>query len=181
MDVLQDLACSCRVPWVPLNLRDGLLTSGTIPSFHICSRLYVMAVRYLWWFHLLSTQHTYGVITQCRVISQLTATLLTCISWPARMGASFSNDTRCLSVCLSVCVSHANISETKRDTAMVTIKSERAVGVSDSESAIRFVTGSTVLPFWAFKHSRPAIVLSHHGDTLHVFVVCLPFVVRLYN
>jgi len=61
------------------------------------------------------------------------------ISSPVRMqmGASYSNDKRCLSVCLS----HANISETERDRPMVTIKGEWEIGVSDSVYAIKSCDG----------------------------------------
>jgi len=47
----------------------------------------------------------------------------------------------------SVCLSHVNISETKRDRRMVTGKFEQESGLPDSESAIRFAIGSTVPPF----------------------------------
>jgi len=46
----------------------------------------------------------------------------------------------------SVCLSHANISETKRDRHVVTRKLEYETELPDSESAI----GSTVPPFWVF-------------------------------
>jgi len=42
---------------------------------------------------------------------------------------------------LSVNLSHANISETKRDGHMVTRKFEWETGLPDSESAIRFAIG----------------------------------------
>jgi len=42
----------------------------------------------------------------------------------------------------SVCVSRMNISENQRDRAMVTINRELKIRVPDSESAIRFATGS---------------------------------------
>jgi len=50
---------------------------------------------------------------------------------------------------LSVCPSHAIISETKRDRPMFTRKLEYELGLFNSESAIRFAVGSTILPFWA--------------------------------
>jgi len=51
----------------------------------------------------------------------------------------------------SVCLSHANISETKRDRPMVTMK--RELRLPDSESATIFSIGSTVSPFWVFPGS----------------------------
>jgi len=50
------------------------------------------------------------------------------------VGASYSNGPRCPSVCLS----HANISETKRDRRMVTRKLKQESWLSDSESAVGF-------------------------------------------
>jgi len=41
-------------------------------------------------------------------------------------------------------LSHANIPETKRDKAMVTKKPEQEIWVPDSESVIRFATGSSL-------------------------------------
>jgi len=66
------------------------------------------------------------------------------------VGVSYSNGPRCSFVCLS----HANVSKTKRDRHMVTQKLEWETGLPVSESAIRFVIGSTVLPFpcWHFAH-----------------------------
>jgi len=60
-----------------------------------------------------------------------------------------------LSVCPvrpTVCESYANISETKRDGAMVTIKHESSLEVPDSESAIKFVTRSR-LPYISAFHA----------------------------
>jgi len=58
-----------------------------------------------------------------------------------------------LSIRPSLCLSHANISETKRDRKLI-----QETGLSDSESAIRFIVGSMVPPFgvfpgWHFAHS----------------------------
>jgi len=47
-------------------------------------------------------------------------------------------------------LSHADISETKRDRRTVTRKLEQKSWLPDSESAIRFVIGSMYPPFWVF-------------------------------
>jgi len=60
------------------------------------------------------------------------------------VGASYSNGPRCPSVCLS----HANISETKQDRHVVTRKLQWEIRLPNSESAIRFTIESMVLPFW---------------------------------
>jgi len=68
------------------------------------------------------------------------------ISWPTIMWGP-----ALVMVCvvrLSVCLSHANISETKRDRLMVTMKREKELGLLDSEPVIRFAIRSTVSPFW---------------------------------
>jgi len=53
-------------------------------------------------------------------------------------------------VCLSVCLSQANFSETKRDRRMVTRKLKLETGLPDSASAIRFTIATTVPPSWVF-------------------------------
>jgi len=56
---------------------------------------------------------------------------VTHISWPTSVEASYGNDTRCLSICLS-------------------LKLEGIEQVADSESAILFAVVCTIPKFWAF-------------------------------
>jgi len=51
---------------------------------------------------------------------------------------------------MGVCLPHAHISEDKRDAAVVTMKHEYEIDIPDNESVIRFATGSTRSPLWAF-------------------------------
>jgi len=106
-------------------------------------------------------------------------------SWPATLGDNYSNGLRFPSVCLSVCVSHANIFETKRYRAIVTIQFKYEIEVPCSENVIRFATGSTVPTICPSETKRrvfhgrnfgsrgPAIVSFHPGRYLVYTVMIL--------
>jgi len=79
------------------------------------------------------------------------------------------------SVCLSICMSHTNISETKRDRAILTIKRVQEIGVPDSKSAIRRATESTILPFLPPERRAAIVVATWLSVCLcvcHVDVLC---------
>jgi len=68
------------------------------------------------------------------------------VSWPNKIGNSYSNDTRCPSVRPSVCVSHTNL-QAERDSY-------------HSEFAIGFATDSTILyNFGCFQASYRSVPL----------------------
>jgi len=81
------------------------------------------------------------------------------ISWPATIWGSHSNGPRCPSVCLS----QANISETKRDRHMVTRKLEQKTG----PVVLVNVTNGSVGSVTSRHHTgRPTTVMSHNGRYL---------------